>query len=206
MGRSKQVFCMIIVLIFGTLSCSLSGIRQQARSVEQTGSALRTEVGDIVSLGGSLLKTAQALETKYPGVLETAKALATKGAPYISTIQAVSTYHPDLVQTAQGMINKEIPTGEPPADIPIIDQDQVMNFFGSSQYIFYSTLIRYEEVHDFYKTQMPNFGWQFLQSDSNEYANAAQLNYYKDTRTVTINMSLNPLNKTSVVIINILTH
>lgn len=206
MDRKKPIFLFILILISGTLACSITGIQQQAQSVEQTAQALRTEVGGIVTVGGSLLKTAQALGTQHPGVLETVKALATQGAPLLSTIQAVATYNPGLVQTAQAFINQEIPTGEPPSDIPIINRDQASNYFGSSQYIFYITPTGYTQVLDFYKSEMPNNGWQYLQSDSHEYANAAQLNFYKDTRVSTINMSLNPLNNTTVVIINIVSH
>jgi hypothetical protein len=50
---------------------------------------------------------------------------------------------------------------------------------------------------------MLNNGWQFLESDSHEYANAAQLNYFKDNRIATINLSINPLNSTTVVVISI---
>lgn len=206
MDRNKPMYLIILILCAGTLACSISGIRQQAQALEQTAQALRTQVGGIVTAGGSIIKTAQALETQHPGILKTVQAIATQGAPMLSTIQAVATYNPGLVQTAQAFINQEIPTGEPPTDIPIINRDQVENYFGSSQYIFYTSLIEYSQVLDFYKTEMPNNSWQYLQSTSNEYANAAQLNYFKDTRTATINMSLNPLNKTTVVVISIVTH
>ena len=50
---------------------------------------------------------------------------------------------------------------------------------------------------------MPNNGWQYLESVSHEYTNAAQLDYYKDNRIATINLSINPLNNTCVVVISI---
>lgn len=206
MDGKKFIYIVILILMVSTLACSITGVRQQAQTAGQTAITLRTEVGGVVNAGSSLIKTAQAIATEYPGVLETAKAIATKGAPVISTIQAVATYSPGLVQTAQAVIEQEIPTGEPPTDVPIINRDQVQNYFGSNQYIFYTSPTQYLQVLEFYKTEMPNNGWQYLQNDSNEYANAAQLNYFKDTRTATINLSLNPLNNTTVVVINLVIH
>ena len=203
MNKNKPSYLIILMLIATSLACSISGIGKQVRSVEQTAQALRTDIGGIVTAGGSLINTAQALETQHPGVLETVNALATHGAPMISTIQAVATDNPGLVQTAQAFVEQEIPTGEPPTDIPIFNRDQIDNYFGSSQYIFYISPTDYEQVLDFYKTQMPNNGWQYLESDSHEFANAAQLNYYQDNRTATINLSFNPLNNTTVVVISI---
>jgi hypothetical protein len=206
MNRNKLLYLLIIIFCAGSLACSITGISQQAQSLEQTAQSLRTEVGGIVTAGGSILKTAQALQTQHPGILETVKAIATQGAPLLSTIQAVATYNPGLVQTAQAFIVQEIPTGEPPTDIPTIDPERAQSYFGSSQYIFFISPVEYTRVLDFYKTEMPVNGWQYLQNNSYEYANAAQLNYYKDIRTATINMSLNPLNNTTVVVISIMAH
>ncbi len=205
MDGKKIIFLIILILTVSTIACSISNVQQQAQTAVQTAINLRTEVGGVVNTGSSLIKTAQAIATEHPGVLETAKAIATQGAPVISTIQAVATYNPGLVQTAQAIIQQEIPTGEPPTDVPILDRDQVYNYFGSSQYIFYTSSIQYSQVLEFYKIEMPNNGWQFLENDSHGYANAAQLNYFKDARTATVNLSLNPLNNTSVVVINFVT-
>lgn len=206
MDEKKSIYLVILLFVVSNLACSISGIRQQAQTAVQTAITLRTEVGGFVNTGSSLIKTAQTIATEHPGVLGTAKAIATQGASVISTIQAVATYSPGLVQTAQAFIGQEIPTGEPPADIPILPQDQVQNYFGSSEYIFYNSPTKYSQVLEFYQTDMANNGWQFLQNDSHEYANAAQMNYFKDTRTATINLSLNPLTNTTVVVINILIH
>jgi len=206
MDVKKPFYLVILILMVSTLACSISGIRQRAQTAVQTAVSLKTEIGGVVNAGSSLIKTAQAIATNHPGVLETAKAIVTQGAPVISTIQAVATYNPGLVQTAHAIIGQEIPTGEPPTDIPIINRDQVYNFFGSSQYIFYTSPTQYPTVLDFYKTVMPNNGWQYLQNDSHEFTNAAQLNYFKDNRIATVNLSLNPLNNTTVVVINIITH
>jgi hypothetical protein len=189
-------------MISTSLACSISGITKQVQSVDQTAQALRSEVGSIVTAGSSLVNTAQALETQHPGVLETAKAIATHAVPVVSTIQAVATNNPGLVQTAQALIEQELPSGEPPEDIPIYSREQAQNFFGSSQYIFYTTQTEYTEILNFYVTQMPAYGWLYLEDASHEYANAAQLNYSKGDRVSTINLSVNPLNNTTVVVIN----
>jgi hypothetical protein len=206
MDRRKLIYLVILVMMSGSLACSLTGIRQQAQSVEQTAQSIRTEVGGIVTEGKSVLGTAEAIATQNPGVLETVKAVGTVAAPVLGTIEAVATNNPGLVQTAQSVIQDEIPTGEAPGDIPTVDQSTVQNYFGASNYILYTSTLPYSQVHDFYKTEMPNHGWQYLESDSHEFANAAQLSYDKDNRTATVNLSLNPLNNTTVVVINIVSH
>jgi hypothetical protein len=202
----KSFYLVILLLIVSTLACSLSSTRQQVQIAAQTASSLKTQVGGLVNAGSSLINTAQALATERPGILETVQAIATQGAPVISTIQAVATNSPGLVKTAQAIIAQELPTGEPPGDVPIPSQDQVYNYFGSSQYIFYTTPTKYPQVLAFYQSEMPDYGWQLDQAGSHEYANAAELVYAKDSRTATINLSLNPLNNTSVVVISISTY
>ncbi len=203
MQRNKSIYLVILVLVLATLACSFSGLQKKATTAEETVGALKTDVGGFVAAGGSLINTAEALATQNPGILGTVQAVATQGAPLLSTIEAVATYNPGLVQTAQAIIQKEVPTGEPPTDIPILNRDQVNDYFGASQYIFYTAPNAYSEVLKFYQTAMPDNGWQYLETESHEYANAAQLKYSKDTRTATINLSLNPLNNTTVVVINI---
>jgi hypothetical protein len=175
-------------------------------SAKQTAQGLQTDVSGIVSQGSGLLKTAQALETERPGVLGTVQAVATQGIPILSTIQAVATNNPGLVQTAQAVIHNEIPTGEPPSDIPVLNRNEAQGFIGYNQYIFYISPSSYQDMLQFYQTEMPNNGWQFQENESHEYANASQLVYTKDNRTATVNLSVNPLNNTTVVVINITSH
>jgi hypothetical protein len=206
MHQKLKIYLSISVIMITLLACSLSGIQQSASSAKQTSEALKTDVSGIVAQGGALLNTAQALETQHPGIIGTVKAISTQGAPILSTIQAAGTYSPGLVQTAQAVIQNEIPTGEPPSDIPILNRDQVKDYFGSSQYVFYISPSAYADVMQFYQTEMPNNGWQYIESESHEYANAAHLVYTKDNLTATIDISANPLNNTTVIVINLHTN
>jgi len=203
MARKNLLYLIPFILIISTLACSLSGVRRQVQSIEQTAGAVRTDVGGIVSAGESILSTARAIETQRPGILETAKALVTRGAPVISTVQAVATDNPGLIQTAQALVDQNLPSGEPPTDIPIIDPENTNSILSSSQYILYTTPVEYPQVLEFYRTEMPNNGWSYLEDDSHEYANAAQLDFAKDSRTASINLSKNPLNNTTMVAITL---
>lgn len=206
MDQKTRTYLLVPLLLVTGLACSLSGIRQQVSSAQQTANAVKTKVIGVATAGGELVDTAQAFETQGSRVMKTVKAIATKGAPLLSTLQAVVPDNPGLVQTAQAFIKGEVPSGEPPSDIPIMDPDRMESYFGSSHYIFYISQYDYAQVLDFYKLKMAENGWQYLSDDSHEYAQAAQLNYYKDTRTATIDLSLNSLNNTTLVIINILDH
>lgn len=178
--KRKEFYLVVLLLILTSLACSLSSTRQQVQSVVETASSVKTQVDGVVSAGSSLINTAQALTTERPGILETAQSMATQGAPLLSTIQAVATNSPGLVGTAQNFLVEQLPSGEPPTDIPILAQDQVYNYFGSSQYIFYTTPTQYAEVLDFYQSQMENNDWELDQTESHEYANAAELVYQKN--------------------------
>ncbi len=205
MDRNSKKYLAVLVLVLATLACSITGLQSQANTAKQTADALATEASGVVAQGNSLLETARAVETQHPGVLATAESIDTQGVPLLGTIQAVATNNPGLVQTAQAVIEKEIPTGEPPRDVPILNRSQAEGFIGSSQYIFYTSPSKYSDVLSFYQTEMPNNGWQYQESESHLFSNAAQLKYTKDNRVATINLSLNPLNNTTVVVIDIST-
>ncbi len=203
MRRNSPTFVVIFILTLATLACSISGLQSQANSAEKTANAFRTQVGGVVSQGNSLLQTARAVETEHPGILETVEALGTQAAPLLGTLQAVGTDNPGLVQTAQALIKDKLPTGQPPEDIPIYNREQAQDFFGSSQYIFYTSPSAYAQVLNFYQVEMPHNGWQYVETGSHLYANAAELKFTKDNHLTTINLSLNPLNNTTVVLIDI---
>ncbi|HEX9089834.1 MAG TPA: hypothetical protein VF831_00005, partial [Anaerolineales bacterium] len=202
----KKIFALILLFTATTLGCSLTSIRQQVSSAQQTTNSLKTKVSGAITAGGAVVDTAQGYETEYAHIRRTVEAWATQGASLLSKIQGVGTYSPGLVQTAQSFVENEIPTGEPPSDIPLLEPGKMESYYGSSQYIFYITSMDYIQVLGIYQTSMPHEGWQYLSDNSHEYARAAQLSYYKDTRTVIIDISVNSLNDTTVVIINIMSH
>jgi hypothetical protein len=204
LAKLHPIYLSLAILTSATLACSLSGVRQKVNSVEGTAVAIVTGISEIIHAGGSLIETAQAIQTQKASIIETARAIATQGAPLVATIQAATTHHPGLVQTAKALVKQEVPSGDLPGDIPIFHPDEVDNFFASSQYVFYTCQVEYTQILDFYKIEMPVNGWQYLVDDSQEYAQAAQLSYSKDTRIATVNLSRNPLNDSSVVVINIM--
>lgn len=206
-GKANRVTNLaFLALIIGSLACSLSNIQKQVQAVQQTAGAVRTEIGGVIHTGSSVIKTADAIVSRLPRILQTAKAIATQGAPVISTISAINTSSASMIKTAQATYGQDSPEEKLPDDIPLLSKDQVFNLFGTSQYIFYTTPTQYSQLLKFYQTEMPAKGWQFQEDDSHEYANAAQLVYTKATRTATINLSRNPLNRTCVVVISILSH
>jgi hypothetical protein len=202
--KPRRIFLTLAILTSATLACSLNVVRQKVNSIEGTAVAIVSGINEVIHTGGSLIETAQAIQTQKANIIETARAIATQGAPLVATIQAATTHHPGLVQTAKALINQDVPSGDLPSDIPIILPDHIDSLFTSSQYIFYTCAVEYTQILDFYKIEMPVNGWQYLVDDSQEYAQAAQLSYSKDTRIATVNLSRNPLNDSSVVVINIM--
>jgi len=201
--KHHPILLTLVILTFSSLACSISGIRQKVNSIEGTAVAIVTGINEVIQTGGSLIETAQAIQTQRASIIETARAITTQGPPLVATIQAATTHHPGLVQTAKALVNQELPSGDLPGDIPIFHPDQVDSLFASSRYVFYTCTVEYPQILDFYKIEMPVNGWQYLVDDSHEYAQAAQLNYSKDDRIATVNLSRNFLNDSSVVVINI---
>jgi len=204
MRLNSPLYYLGFLIIAGLLACTFSSIGPRLRSVDQTARAVRTKVSGAVTVGSSALDTAQAIEAKSRAVIETIKAIATQGVPLLNTVEAAATQNPSLFQTVQAIFEHERPTGEPPIDIPLLDQAQMEDYFASSQYIFYITPVKYAQVLAFYQIEMAENGWQYLELESSQYAQAAQLKFSKDSRTAVINLSFNTLNNTTVVIITIM--
>ncbi|MGE5123100.1 MAG: hypothetical protein ACM3H7_01160 [Acidobacteriaceae bacterium] len=195
---------MSFLVLAGIMACSISGIGQGIKSAEQTSRGVRTKISGAVTVGSSIIENAQTFEAQSRAVIATVKAVTTQEAPIISTGEAAATQFPQYIQTVQAIFKDEIPSGEPPSDIPLQDMAQMEDFFASSQYIFYITPVKYAQVLSFYRIGMADNGWEYQQDESSEYAQATQMIFYKDSRTAVVNLSYNTLNNTTVVIITII--
>ncbi|MCX8062840.1 MAG: hypothetical protein N3D16_09685 [Anaerolineales bacterium] len=152
-----------------------------------TGQAIATQLAN-----SQLDKTVMALATEVSqsGAIETLQALTTQQAPGISeTLQAVLTQVPPIAPLA-------------PNDIPIIES-QKENLVITNSVITYQVTMPTSEVISFYKAEMPNNGWTYQPSSSQELQNFALLNYTKENRMATVTINLNPANQKTIVTINL---
>jgi hypothetical protein len=202
-NTSKRTkFALIGLTFVFSIGCSLfSGISQDIEQGIGTAQAVITQAQGLATEVGPYLQTAQAYATQNPGLLETVQALATQNAPMLSTLQAVATEKPGLVQTVQAAITANLPSGEVPADIPVVDQPE--NLYASEHLVTYSTTRTFQEVLTFYQIEMSAFGWEADPSASHTLPVAAMLVYKQVNRTATINVTVNPTNQTTFVVISI---
>jgi len=99
-------------------------------------------------------------------------------------------------------ITIEIPTealeaGQPPEDIPIPDDAaELVNMFGM---ITYNTDMTAQDLHDFYKAEMPNNGW--TETSDEAFGDLFMMEYTKDGSTANITITADSQSgKTSVMI------
>ena len=155
--------------------------------------------------GEGFIETAQAVATQVEdsGLAQTAQALVTQQVPgLMATAMSVATIQgPGAIQTVQAYVT-EIAQATPAPDIPVVDGDKDL-FFQSGSLVSYLTSLPFNQVLDFYKTQMPAYGWTKLDQDWFESDAAATLKYTKDNRTAAVSLGRSPGSDQTLVLIMI---
>ncbi len=219
----KQSFSTILLLIVITvvgLACSLfSGISEKFNETKSTAESVATDVhqGDqafstakaiATEFGDSnFMSTAKALatEAKDSGYLETAQAYITSEAPgALETLQAFTTEQgPSLLQTGQAYVTEMSQSkGELPSDIPVVSGEKSM-FYASQELVSYFTSVDFPSVLSYYKNEMPKNGWTKYDQGWVENSNSAVLYFEKSDRSVSITLSINPVDNKTIVMITI---
>jgi hypothetical protein len=153
-----------------------------------------------------LLETFEAYSKKeIPGAMETMQSIATvQGPGMVETLQAfASEQAPAMKETGQA-IATQIAPGEVPADIPVVEGEKD-SFYSSQELVSYETVLDYQSVLNFYMNEMPSKSWSWNEKGSSEMENLAVLIYEKTDRKAVINLTVNPLNKKTIILITIST-
>ena len=205
MTKRTSLYLFTGFLLTFTLACSfLSNVTNQVSEVKDTAVSVATQVGE----GQKWLGTARAVATEVgnSGLLETAQVYATQvgESGFLETAQAYATQEgPAIAETAKAIATK-LPanTGDIPEDIPVVPGEN-SELFGSNELVSYTTGMDLSSVVDFYKTEMPNNGWEKGDQDSLETTNIAYLYFKKQGRSASVVISVNPLNNKTLVVITI---
>jgi hypothetical protein len=218
MERNIKLLFFVFPLLLTTLACqaiSSAGDTYQeskealeAVSTRAEGAAtqhpglLETAGSFVLEEGQSLASTAQAFASQNPGLLETARALAEEqGEIVLGTAQAMATEHPGLVETAKAMLSAGTGPQSPIPDVPVLSAKPIEIHYGSGEALSYSTEIPYQEAIDFYKTEMPAYGWELDTAVSFEEADMASLVYTRPGRSATITISISEATGQTMVMI-----
>jgi hypothetical protein len=78
-----------------------------------------------------------------------------------------------------------------PDDIPVVDAE-TENFFAMEGVVSYSTSMEFAEVVEFYKTEMIEKGWEYVNAMSVETSDAAVLNYDQPDQSAIVTISRDP--------------
>jgi len=182
----------LILLLIAALACNAVGdVAEKAGQVEsaaKTAQALATAGQEIITQveGSGIVQTAEAM-----GLMETMQAA-------ITDIPEESS---DIVATAQAVLT-EGAYGEAPSNIPLVG-GEVNDFFGSNSLVSYTTPMDLDDVVDFYRDAMPNYGWDTGDDTTVLTSTYAVLSFKNADQRCTITLSLNPLNGDTIVLISI---
>ena len=116
------------------------------------------------------------------------------------------TNNTDHIQNIQATINAVLTQGaygNAPSNIPVID-GQLSYFFGSPILVTYNTTFDFQYVLDFYRTEMPKYGWEDGNTTKVETSTSAKIPYQNADQRATISLSINPVNNETIVLINII--
>jgi hypothetical protein len=213
-ARYRLALC-VTLLVASILACNtISSLQQDTNSAKKTIVAAETSLQGVVTQaniiataveGSSVLKTAAARATEEGGaLLETGEAYATRAANegLLETAQAAVTEQgSSLLGTVQAMATAGVNFGQAPADIPLVNVQNIVNFAGSDQLVTYSTNLDYDTVLAFYKEAMPKQDWSAVTQGSVENKDSAILKYAKGDRLATVTLSVNPIDNKAIVVI-----
>jgi hypothetical protein len=185
-----------------TLSCNLlSGLTSDIREIKDTAEAAATQVGGFVTQAvgfatvvdeNPVIQTAQAMITEYgPDIISSAQAVATQA------------YESGFLLTAQAKATEGVSFGQAPEDIPLPQEQDMVNFFGSDRIISYNTPLDLQTMIDLYTLQMPANGWIEISDERVEDVNSAVLVYAKNGRLAHIALNVIPLDQSTIVLIMI---
>lgn len=190
----------ISLLIFATLACkAIPTIFENMQSARETAKVAGTQVKELVTQA-----IGAATEFESSGILETAQAFATQEASkLLATGQALATKVAEsgYIQTAQAKVTEGFNVGEAPPDIPLVDEDTIVNFFGSDDLVSYFTSTDLETVKEFYLQEMVKLGWDLMEEKGWEYENTLGLEFEKTDRSASVTITINPMDKKTIVVI-----
>jgi hypothetical protein len=172
--KSFRIGWLVSVVMLTALACTCGPLAQATQGIE-TVQAVASQAQGLVTQAQGLATEGVALATQLEesGMFETANAAYTE-------LAGVDGYQTALAITTQ--VSDE-PT---PEDIPLYPQNTAVLNFGEA--FGYAALADIPTVTEFYKTEMPNNGWE-LAEDPIESEQSAILVYTKGDRRTTITMS-----------------
>jgi hypothetical protein len=186
--RGKYFFRYMIIVCFlvaATMGCKfIENIRSDVQ-LASTGVAVATDIGEIIT-------------QIPPGAGETAMAV-------IPTMQSAIT---EIAPTFEAITTQVyMSPSEAPPDIPIMP-GETSAFVGSPQAISYVVKTDFNEVVNFYKTEMPNKGWTAVDTGEGSSSVApglsnTELRFEMGTRKATVVITEIPFVGQTTVVINI---
>lgn len=198
--RKYRVVWSISLVLLVTLGCNLlSGFSEDVREIRGTAEAAATQLGGMVT-------QAVGFATAVPEnpMVQTVQAFATEHGPEIqASVQAMVTqvHESGFLLTAQVKATEGVSFGQAPEDIPLPDEEYLVNFFGSENIISYNSPLEFLTVLELYLEQMPINGWVEVPEEMVLNENSATLVYAKSDRLAHIALNVIPLDKSTIVLI-----
>ncbi|MFU8771198.1 MAG: hypothetical protein ACNA8H_02125 [Anaerolineales bacterium] len=198
--KTYRIIWGLCLITTATLGCGLfSGLTEDLREIRNTGEAVATQVGGMVTQAVGLatavdenpvMQTAQAMITEIgPGIISSAQAFATQ------------VHESGFLLTAQAKATEGVSLGQAPGDIPLPEEQYLVNFIGSEHIISFNTPLELHSMIDLYIQGMPLNGWIELPEERVLEDTSAVLVYAKDDRLARIALNVIPVDKSTIVFI-----
>jgi hypothetical protein len=162
-----------------------------------------TGVGDKIEGAQSTVQSAvtqvQGMATQAVGMATEVVGIATEAAPLLETAQAVATDNPGMIETAEAVATQGFQPGAGPENVPLVDQSTIFNYFGTSEMATYATSLDFSSVVEFYRTNMPQYGWTQDATLSYETADTVMLYYKGDGNVAIVTITLNAADNSTLV-------
>jgi hypothetical protein len=204
-SNTVRTLVMLGLLVITIMACNtVSNLRQSYQETRDTvqevatlASGAATQHPGLLETAGSiaaeqgprLASTAESFATQHPGLLETAVALVEeKGGVLLGTAQALATDRPELLETAKALL----PGGGEEAGLPDIPMPSSYPYeilYKSSEALSYSVEAGLTDIVQFYKSEMPAYGWELDLQGSFEGQNMSSLRYSRPDRYAAVTIS-----------------
>jgi hypothetical protein len=192
--KSLHLLAVIALLAAAALACSTLSGGPSPRDLERTAEAVQGEAESV---------EAQAEETADAAEATADAALGDDNSNDDANDNSGDDNSNENASNENDNGNGDVVMSETLEDIPLLGGENEV-LVDQEQTVVYLADADYDEAVEFYRTEMPNNGWEAVPNGEFELGPLTTMNYQQDGRTATIAVTTDPTSDRTMVTINIL--
>jgi hypothetical protein len=176
--NSRMIYrCLLVITLLVAASLSCNFVMDPINQAVEVGQTAQSVATDIEGFATDINLEGIATDIDLGSVATEIGELATQAEEegVLETVQAEITSLPDL-------------TGEKPEDIPVME-GEITGMVGTAEFVTYIIKTPFQEVVNFYESQMPANGWAKVEVESELGEEFARLVYEKGGRKAIVNIA-----------------